>query len=346
MFPEGFGLLSAVAGLVIVSSAICSGTEAALFLVSVLRVRQLAETGKPAARALLKIRENMSRPIASIVIINNIATVVGSMIVGQIAGRVMGTWYGVFSGVLTFLVIIFAEIIPKTLGERYAVQISLIVARPILALCWLLTPAVWLLEKLTEPLTRGNKATATNEAQLRLLAQLGKKEGSIESDESDLIQRVFDLNDRTAAQIMTPRISVTWLKADLTLAQLQTEIIASQHSRIVVADKELDHIVGVAYKEELLSAIINGEQDQKLSHFVHDTHMVAGSEKADSLIARFQHSRRLLAVVINEFSAVVGVVTLEDVIEVLVGEIVDESDREVDLQKAARLRRDKLLAKK
>lgn len=323
--------------IVLLSSALCSGTEAALFSIPAVRARQLAESKTAAALTLLAIRKNMSRPIASIVILNNIANIVGSIVVGRIATSVLGNaWLGVISGVLTLLVILFSEIIPKTLGERYAENISLIVARPVMGITYLLTPIVWTIEKLTSPITQDKTSPTTNEAEIKLLARIGRQEGIIEADESEMIQRVFRLNDVTAEDIMTPRVAMTYLRSHLTLAEVQEDIIASPHSRIVVTGDSIDDIVGVVLKDELLTAIIQHKGALQISELAHEVHFIPVTVRADNLLTIFQQTRRLLAVVIDEFGGVAGVVTLEDVLETLTGNIIDETDKFADLRAAAR----------
>lgn len=328
---------------VLLASAICAITEAALFFVPLLKVQQLAQSKKMAAVALLAIRENMQRPIAAIVILTNIANIVGSIAVGGIAARVLGSqWLGLFSGLLTFLFIIFAEIIPKTLGERYAVQIALFVARPILAITQALIPLIWLIERITAPVTQGEQtAFTTNEAEIRLLAKIGQKEGIIEPRESDLVQRAFELNNTTAADLMTPRVAMTYLAGQATLADSETDIINSEHSRIIVVENTPDEVLGVALKDELLAAIINDRGEEPVARFTHPAQFVPETERADRLLATFQKSRQHLAVVMDDYAGVSGVVTLEDVLEILTGEIVDETDQVIDLQAAAKARRAK-----
>ena len=325
---------------VLLSSALCSGTEAALFSVSVVKVRQLAESKSRAALALLDIRENMKRPIAAIVILNNIANIVGSIVVGGLAAQVFDSrWMGVFSAGLTFSVIIFSEIIPKTLGERHNERVALLCARPVLGIAWLLTPVIWCIEKLTYPVTGGESVgLTTNEAEIRLLARIGRKEGVIDPRASELIQHAFELDDRTAHQLMTPRVAMTFLDATARLTDVAEKIAESQHSRIVVIDGMPDDVVGIALKAELLAAIVRGQGERKLAELMHEASFVDETTKADRLLLSFQETRQHLAVVRDEFSGVSGVVTLEDVLEVLTGEIVDETDRAVNLRVEARKR--------
>lgn len=329
---------------VIVGSALCSGIETALLSVPMMRVRQLAQSRKPAAIALLSIREKISRPIASIVILNNIFNIVGSILVGQVTASQLGdAALGIVSGILTFLIIVFAEIVPKTLGERFAEPISLTVAFPLKTLTAFLSPFIWIVEKVTTPITQGREIPVTNEAEIRFLAKLGRQEGIIEEDEAELIQRVFHLNDVTAADLMTPRVALTALKGDRTLAKAKIDIIASPHSRIVIYKDSIDEVIGIALKDDLLTALIDGQGNETIASLVRRVQFVPETIRADRLLRQFQSTREHLAIVSDEYGGVSGVVTLEDVLEELIDEIVDETDETVDLQESARRKRAKLL---
>ncbi|BAB72267.1 hemolysin family protein [Anabaena sp. FACHB-709] len=329
---------------VILGSALCSSIETALFSVSTLRVRQLAQSNNPSAVALLAIREKMNRPIATIVILNNIFNIIGSIVTGGVATQALGSqWLGIFSAVLTFLIIIFGEIIPKTLGERYCEPISLLAAIPITGLSIVFTPLVWILENVTAPFSKGKKRPTTNEAEIKLLANIGQQEGIIESDEAEMIQRVFKLNDVVAADLMTPRIMVTHINGNWTIAEAQSEIIASQHTRIIVTDNSIDQVIGFSLKQELLTAIVEGNQNYQVAKLVRKVRFVPEVIHADRLLKNFIEAREHLAVVVDEYGSVAGVVTLEDVLELITGEIVDETDRNIDLQEIARKKREKML---
>lgn len=329
--------------LVLIASALCSGTEAALFSVPLLKTRKLAQSKRSAALALLEIREQMNRPITTIVILNNLANIGGSIFVGSVATATLGNrWLGVFSAILTFLVIIFSEIIPKTIGENYAEPIALAIARPVRVLTRLFFPLVWCLEKMMLPLMKSDNRFTTNESEIKLLANIGKKEGVIQEGESVMIHRIFELNDHTAADIMSPRVTMTFLKARQVLGEAQDEVIQSQHTRIVVVEDSPDEVVGVVFKSELLQAMVEGKTDQPVANFMYEALFVPEEKQADTLLSFFRESRQHLAVVVDEYGGIAGVVTLEDVLEVLTGEIVDETDRVTDLQEMARKRREQL----
>lgn len=326
--------------LVLVSSAMCSGTEAALFSLPLVKAKQLAEADLRGAKALLEIRENMSRPIATIVVLNNIANIVGSILVGSIAARVLGSqWLGLFSAVLTFMVIIFAEIVPKNFGERYCEAWSLKIARPLTALVWVLSPATWVVSKLT-PNIEADEEPTTNEAEIRMLTRIARQEGAIEGDEGEMIQRVFAMNDQRAQDIMTPRVNITWLPYDALLTDVQNEVLNSQHSRMVVIGETIDAVRGIALRAELLKGLIEGRADARVGEFLRAPRFVSQDARADKLLDTFRSARDHLMVVADDYGGVAGVVSLEDVLEVLTGEIVDETDTVADLAEEARRNRD------
>jgi CBS domain containing-hemolysin-like protein len=330
--------------ILLIGSAVCSGAETALLSVPALKARQLAQSNHPRAKALLAIRQRINRPIATIVILNNLFNIMGSSIIGSVATKVFGdALLGVFSGVLTFLVIVFAEILPKTLAERYAEPIALMVAIPVRGLTWLLTPLVWVLEHITAPFVRGRQSPTTNETEIKLLASIGYQEGIIEEDEAEMIRRVFRLNDIRAADIMTPRVALTYLPGAQAIADLKDEILASQHSRILVVGENIDQVQGIVLKYELLEALVRDQPQATMGNLKRPVRFISEEARADKLLQEFQAAREHIAVVVDEYGGVSGVVTLEDVLEELTGEIVDETDRNVDLQALARQQRKRLL---
>jgi len=335
MFP----LIAAVL-VVLIGSSICSSVETALFSVSTLKVRQIAQSNNASAIALLAIREKMNRPITTLVILNNLFNIIGSIAIAGIADVVLGdALLGAFSVLLTFLIIVFGEIIPKTFGERNAMRLGLFAALPVTALTFVFTPLVWIMEQVTAPFTKGVRQPTTNEAEIQFMAKIGHQEGEIQADEAEMIQRIFRLNDLTAVDLMTPRPTLTYLPGALTLDQARNDIIASQHTRIVITGETIDQVIGIALKAELLAAIVEGHSQWQIASLVRAARFVPELARVDKLLKTFQDSREHLAVVVDEYGGTSGVITLEDVLEVLTGEIVDETDQSVDLQEIARRRR-------
>lgn len=300
-----------------------------------MKVRQMAdERGFRGSRTLLKIREKMNRPIAMIVILNNIANIVGSIAVGGMALELFGDkWLALFSGTLTFAVIIFAEIIPKTIGEKYCIRIALFMAKPVLFMTKVFMPVIWLVEVLTKPFTKGNQQMlSTDEKEIRFMAQLGEEEGVIEADELEMLHGVFQLNDRSASDLMTPRVSLTCIGGELLIKHVIEEVITSQHSRIVIIGQSRDEILGVVLRSDVLVAMVKGQGDDTVRMHGYTPIEVHEDQKADAILPIFQKSRQHLAIVRDDFGGVSGVITLEDIVEELTGEIVDERDTVEDMR--------------
>lgn len=327
-------ILFTVVGIVLIASAICAGVEAALFSVPLIKARQLADAQVRGAKSLLKISEAMSRPIAMIVILTNISNIVGSMVIGVLAGKALDSqWIGVFSTVFTLVIIMFSEIIPKTLGERHNEKISLMVARPILLLTKLMLPVIWIIEKITNPFIRGDKTgPTTNESEIRYLAKVGEKEGEIEQDELEMIQGVFKLNDINAKDLMTPRVAMTCIDSGQKVMEVKQALLDSQHSRIVVTNESRDDVKGFVLRSELLACIVEGKGEQLVCDHIMKPLTVSETDKVDTILPKFQKSRKHLAIVEDEFRGVSGLITLEDIVEELTGEIVDETDEVEDMR--------------
>ena len=240
---------------------------------------------------------------------------------------------------LTAMVILLSEIIPKNVGERYSSRICLFVARPLAILTWILTPIVWGIEKITSKLLKAEPAQTTHEAEaeIRFLTKIGHEEGVIEKDERLMIERVFKLNDQTAKDIMTPRTEVSFIRSYELLKDAIPKIGSSQHSRLLVVGETIDEVKGMIFKSSVLRLIVDGyKEDSFVEDHMEPIPMVQEDKKADKLLEEFQKTHTHLAVVIDEYGGVAGVVTLEDCLEVITGEIVDETDACEDMRKQAR----------
>ncbi len=320
---------------VILGSGLFSGIEAALFALPQSKVLMLVEQGKKGAKALHTIKENLSRAIIVIVIGNNIVNIVGSIFVGVVATRTFGnTWIGLISALLTVLIIVFGEILPKTIGENHTEKISLAVARPLAWFIRVLSPIVWLLEQLTKRFVRVKKIVS--EEELQMLSELGHLEGSIEEDERDIIQKVFTLNDMTARDIMTPRTVMVGFQHDARIDDVRQEIFDLTNSRLPVYGEDYDDIQGLCYRRDLLIALAKDQDNRPISSFMHEVLYVAEDMRVDDLLQLFLERREHIAIIKDEFEGTSGLVTLEDVLEQLVGEIVDETDEIVDTREEAK----------
>lgn len=329
-------LLGAVL-LLLIASALCSGTEAAIFSLPISKARQMAEKGRT-GKTVCDIRERPARPISVIVILNNLANIVGTYFIASLAAtRLEGAWQTAFPFVLTILVILISEILPKTVGERYHTTIAWYTARPLYWVTFLLTPIVWGIELFTGLLVKHHSPiAATSENEIKALIRLGQHEGVIEDDEHNLISRVFEMNDKSAYDIMTPRTALTWIRGIEPISVAKDKIGISQHSRVVVVGETLDDVKGIIHKSTILKLLVEGYDENTLvEDYVEPVNFFHEDTPTDELLEHFKTSRVHLAVVLDNFGGLSGIVTLEDVLEVLTGEIIDETDTHTDMQLVA-----------
>jgi CBS domain containing-hemolysin-like protein len=320
-------LIGAVAVLVI-TSGLVTMVEAAVFSVPMSRVHLAVEQKKRGARRLLRTKEHLQRPVAAMVILNNGINILGSIYIGQAATEVFGSrWLGLFSAIFTLCVIVLAEIIPKTLGERLAYPVALATAPWLHLATQILLPLIWVIERLTRHFTGPGRSHIASEEEIRLLASLGHHAGTISRHESEIIRRAFLLNDVTAKDMMTHRLQLSHLPVEKRLSELKPHDVEQLHSRILVAaEGDLDKIEGVVYQKDLLSALAQGKSGLCVGDLKHPVHFVYEATPAHRLLREFQRTHQHLFVVVDEYGGTSGVVALEDVIEELVGDIEDEMD--------------------
>jgi CBS domain containing-hemolysin-like protein len=330
-----FEFIAAVA-FVIIASALCSGTEAAIFSLPLAKARQLAEKNRN-GKIVCNIRENSTRPIATIVILNNLFNIAGTFLVAKLAVTALSPAVQVwFPFALTAAVIVFSEIIPKTVGERFSKPIICFLARPLSWLTLAALPVIWLIEKLVRLIIGEQTRNITSEKEIRALAKIGHQEGVIDEDEKVMIGRVFELDDEMAVDIMTPRTELSWVHADSTLREIKQIVADSQHSRLLVVGDTIDDVRGILLKGRVLKEIVAGNESKLVSDVSTDVQLFREDTPADELLEFFRDAKVHLAAVVDEYGGVSGIVTIEDVIEVLTGEIMDETDQCEDLQAHAR----------
>ena len=312
---------------VLLLSGICSMVEAAILSLPLVKARILYEQNRKGSKTLLFIKENIHLAIATIVILNNSINIVGSIFVGQRVIHLYGShWLGITSAVITFAIIIISEVIPKTIGEHYKIGISLVSAKPLQVLIWLLRPLVGILVLVTNPFKRGTKLPKVTEEEIKIMLQLGRAAGTVETDEETLCNRVFKLNDLKAFQMMKPIENIYALQDDKSLSEVREAIVNSPYSRIVVYRKDISDIVGICQQRVLLREIARDNYEAKVQDFMSRPIFVDENEKADKLLEKFQAYHQHLFIVQNNKKQNIGVLTMEDVLEELFGEIYDEKE--------------------
>lgn len=322
-------------------SAACSLSEAALYSVRLPYVRRLAETGSRSGRVLAKFKHNMEQPISTILIVNTAANTAGAAIAGAQARILFGeaalVW---FSASLTAAILLLSEIIPKILGVVHNRAVSRAIARPLNLLIRVLGPLIWLIQLLSKRLKPGGRIFSAPEEEIRHMAMISAEEGSILRYEADLVKNVLRLNDVTARDIMTPRSVVVKLPANLTLGEVSDKVKEWTHSRIPTYDPDDPETwLGMVLSRDILNRLANDDFDVSLDSLQKPMHFVGEKTPGHVLLKTFLKRRTHLFGVVDEYGSLTGIVTLEDVLESLIGEeIVDEVDTAADMQQLAKSR--------
>ncbi len=305
-------------------SGLMAAVDAAVLSVTRPEIAVLIQKQKWGARRLRRVKQEITRSVVVIVIVTNTINVLGPILVSRQAFDLYGTeGIAAITVVLTLGTIIFSEIVPKALGAHYAPLIARLSSPAIQIGRYLLYPLVIGFAWLSRQFTKGTRHIGT-EAQIRSLVRIGHRAGYIESDEGQLIHRAFILNDKTAGEIMTPLDRVKALGAGLTINQAVAEVQRSEFSRYPVFGDSIDDVQGIALGRDLFKALVN-QSAEALSSVTRPAVIVDARVKSDELLALFRDQHVHLAVV-QDLGKTVGVVTLEDVLEELVGEIEDEKD--------------------
>ncbi len=333
--------LTIAVGAAIGISALCSLFEAVLYAASPGRVEAEAQGPHAAGRVFKKLRDDVDRPIAAILSLNTVAHTAGAAFAGSAAAGVFGHhWLPHFSAVFTVAVLVLSEIIPKTLGVVHANALATLVALPLRALVWLMNPLVWLSTALTRIIAPGKREVVVTPAELRHLARLSCRAGSIDDHQKRAIEAILGLKGKRVKDVMTPRTVVVSFSEHERLEDVMRDHERWEHSRYPVYDQDPEDIVGVVMVKELFMAVSRGRRDACLADLSHPAHFVAETAKLDGVLLDFLDRRKHLFVVMDEYGGLAGVITLEDILEEILGrEIVDEFDRVADKRELARRRR-------
>ena len=322
-------------------SFVCSIAEAVLLSVRPSYVAALELKGSRGARTLARLRENLDRPLAAILTANTIAHTVGAAGVGAQTAIVFGNEYlGLASAILTFLILVLSEIIPKTLGATYWQALAPTTGVFILWLTRALFPLVILTEKLTRLLSRSGADTRDfSRDEMRAMAEIGSREGSLSMREHEIISNLMKLTRISVRDIMTPRPVIFCVPAYVTVTEFFAAHADKPFSRIPVHDGDADEITGYVLKDDLLIAQAKDNFDARLATFKRAFLVLPDLVMASDAFERLIKEKSHLALVVDEYGTVQGIVTLEDVVETLIGlEITDELDKVSDMQSLARKR--------
>lgn len=327
------GDISQIIALVIllILSSIFSSTETALTTVNKIRMRTLSEAGNKKADRVLRVTENQGKMLSAILIGNNVVNLSASSLATSIAIERFGSvGAGIATGILTLLILIFGEIAPKTMATINADQISLWVSGFIEFLMWILTPVIFIVNKLAMGVlllfrVDPNKSqNAMTEEELRTIVDVGEESGVIETEEKEMIHNLFDFGDSEAKEIMIPRIDMTFVSKDATYQEVIEIFKEDKFTRLPVYEETTDNVVGILNMKDLL--LCEDPNTFSIDEIMREPYFTFEHKNTADLFMEMRKSSISLAVVLDEYGVTAGMITLEDLLEEIVGEIRDEYD--------------------
>lgn len=334
-----FTLVLAVA-ITVGVSFFCSFLESVLYSTRAITLEALVNQGSHQALAMKRLKSEVETPLAAILILNTLANTGGAALAGWAAGEVWGTGsLLVFSAAFTLVILLFSEILPKTLGAVHWRTMWRVAVGPLSVMVLVLKPVIWLTQTVTRLVTKGRSGVAkVSEAEILAAARMGARGGEISKLEHDLIQNIIALEEVRAGDIMTPRTVLFMVDGSRRLSEVAEEARNWSFSRVPVYVGNPDEVVGYVLKGEVLARDWR-QHDEHLLNLAQRVQYVPPSANVLDLLDSFLRRREHLRLVVDEYGGIMGLVTLEDVLETLVGsEIVDEKDRVADMQELARKR--------
>lgn len=321
-------------------SFLCSILEAVLLSITPSYVEAMAQEKQPMADKLRALRNDIERPLAAILSLNTIAHTVGATGAGAQAAIVFDdVGVGIFSAVLTLGILILSEIIPKTLGATYWRGLVPFTVRTLPILIVAQLPLVWLSQAITHLLKSGDGNSEVSREEITAMASAGQREGVVEEDETRVVTNLFRLPQIKAHQVMTPRTVIEFVSADETASAIVADRESFTHSRLPVIGESIDEVQGFVLTRDLLQAIVDKQGKRKAGQLSRELPVVAEDMDLDALLDLLLEREAHIALVQDEYGGTAGLVTMEDVIETILGsEIVDEHDQAPDLRKVARQR--------
>ncbi|RLG15273.1 MAG: hemolysin [Candidatus Nanohalarchaeota archaeon] len=320
--------------ILIILSGTFSGIETAIFSLNDIKVRNLVKHGKKGAKTLKKLKENPHKLLITILVGNNLVNVGASTLATVIVTNALGPSsvglsLGIATGLMTFILLVFGEITPKAFAHQNAEKISLLSAKPISILMRFQSPGIWLLEKITGFIIKmmgsePQKGIITID-ELWTTISVGAEEGIIKKDEEEMIHKVFDFGSTSVREIMIPRTDMFCLKADTKIKDVLKIIPENRYTRIPVYMERRDNIIGILYVKDIIK-FIGKKDDVYIEKILRPPFFVPETKNLNLLLKEFRKKRTHLALVVDESGGVAGLVTLEDVLEEIVGEIYDETD--------------------
>jgi len=319
-------------------SFLCSIAESVLLSVSVSYVRILESKGSKSGRLLKKFKEEINTPLSSILSFNTIANVVGAAGVGAQATKLWGNaYFGFVSAALTIMLLIFSEIIPKSLGARYCRNLAISVALIVNVMIYIMYPVVWISKRITNIVSGGKPQEKVSREEIAALTEIGLEEGVFAESESKTIKNLIRSRSIKANEVMTPRTVVVAIPENTRLPEFFDHPEVRRHSRFPVYDKNPDNITGYVLKYDITDQLSKGNNEMQIRDIRRHVVICYENITIPKLFDILLEKKEQIAVLIDEYGGMSGIVTLEDIIETFFGfEIIDERDTQADMQQLAK----------
>jgi len=312
-------------------SGFFSSSEVALISITRAKVRALLNQGRKGAKALDTLKRSTDTILITILIGNNIANVAAASLATAIAIGIYGdVGIGIATGVTVVLMLVFGEIGPKMYASRHTEDLALRVARPILYLSKVFYPVLWVSDQINRQFAfrPGVAEPVVTEEEIKEWIDVGEEEGTIEEQERDMLYSVLRFGDTTVREVMTPRIDVVMIEDASTIENALSIFNETGFSRIPVYHEQIDNVVGLLNVKDVFSAVVRQQTSAMIRELMYEPYFVPESKKIDELLKELQVKKQHMAVVLDEYGSFAGIVTVEDMLEELVGEILDEFDEE------------------
>ncbi|MFW6280412.1 MAG: hemolysin family protein [Halanaerobium sp.] len=327
MFVESISLF-----ILILLSAFFSGSETAFMSVNRIKIKDQVQKGDEHASKVDNLLKDQTKLLTTILIGNNLVNIAASSIATALAIELFGSkGVGIATGIITLLILIFGEITPKSLGNNISIAYAKAAAAPLYYLEYLFSPFIYLFTKIVNIFVKDKNLISSaflSEKEIRRFVEVSQREGVIKETEQEMIQSVFEFDDTLVKEIMVPRIDMVCIEKNEKLDELIKLGVEKGHSRIPVFEESIDNIIGLVYIKDLLQMLLDGKEDKEISEFVKPIYFIPEGKPINQLLSEMKQRKEHMAIVVDEYGGTSGLITIEDLLEEIVGDIQDEFDLE------------------
>ena len=326
--------------------ALLSSSEVAFIAFNRIRIRHLIEKGSSSAETAQKIRDQHDRLFSAVILSGNLFTVLATSVGTALALKFFGEEYGIIIStiIMTFLTVVFGELAPKTFAVTHAEKVALFMAKPMEMYIKLISPLAWIFNKLSSLIIRffGGEIKPTpqflTEEEMKAMISIGEEEGTLEKEEKEMLHKVFEFGDKKVSEAMVPRTEIVAIPEDAAVAHVLELITTEGYSRFPVIKETVDNIIGILYVKDILIKMAKEEiaPDTSIATLIRDAYYIPESKMVTELLDEMQKNKFQIAIIVDEHGGTAGIITLEDIMEEIVGGLQDEfeaieAEKEVEI---------------